>query len=220
MRAPRHGILLGWLGLLLWPVAVVAAPCPAEPGTGYKTEVVVEVPPAGLRHDLGRDELGEIAFHGTGDRVLGLTTSSIEILFNTEVRSRTDDDGTCFWVPWVKVTLRYSALDIYIANEYAATSCPYQAILAHERRHTEIARKHLQGYVQPIRSALASLAIPRPSGPIRVASAEDGEARMKDILARLLAPIRDELTAGMRRAQARVDTRQAYRRVNKQCRDW
>ncbi len=200
--------------------AAAADPCPAEPGAGYRIEATVEMPPPRLRHDLSRAELGELAFHGPSDRVLGLTASSVEILVSTEAFSRTDGDGACVWLERIVATLRYDALDIFVAKEYPPTSCPYQAILAHERRHAKIARRHLQSFVQPVRSAFTALTIPRPESPLRAASAAAGEARIKDLLAGLLAPLRKRLAASMDRAQARVDTREEYRRVQSQCRNW
>ena len=212
--------LPGCLGLLFCAGAAAAGPCPAEPGAGYRIEAAVEIPPPRLRHDLGRAELGELAFHGPSERVLGLTASSVEILVSTEAYSRTLGGGACVWLERIVATLRYDALDIFVAREYPPTSCPYQAILAHERRHAEITRRHLQAFVQPVRSALSALAIPRPESPLRAASAAAGEARIRDLLAGLLAPLRKELAASMNQAQARVDSREEYRRVRSQCRNW
>ena len=113
-----------------------------------------------------------------------------------------------------------SSLDVYIASEYSPTSCPYKAVLAHEKKHAEIARRHLDFYVQPIRSVLSSLAIPRPDRPLDVETADAGEAKLKDTLQRLMAPIFEDMRTRVDEAQARVDTPQEYRRVRRQCKNW
>ncbi|MEE8536351.1 MAG: hypothetical protein V3S45_09885, partial [Kiloniellales bacterium] len=75
-------------------------------------------------------------------------------------------------------------------------------------------------FVQPVRSAFSALTIPRPESPLLAASVAAGQAHIKDLLAGLLAPLREELAASMEQAQARVDTQEEYRRVQSQCRDW
>lgn len=205
---------------LLGPAAAVAGPCEPQAGPEYRVDVTIEVPPVGIHRDLSRAELGEMAYHGPTDRILGLTASRLEPRASAHFRSQPLGDGYCIWVEAVHVVLRYSALDIYIASEYEPTSCPYQAILAHEKRHEKVARHDLKGYVQVIRSALSSLSIPKARSPLYVESEEAGKAKTRRILKTLLAPIHEKMSATMDQAQARVDSVEEYRKVRTQCRHW
>ena len=205
---------LGWVG----PAA--GAVCPPATGT-YRVDVVLEMPPVKIHHDLSRAQLGLLAFHGPTDRILGVTASSLRAGTSTRYAHRPlEGEGVCFWVDHIDVLLRYEALDIYIASEYTRGSCQYQAILTHEKRHAKVARIYLDDYVQRIRSALASLAIPKPRDPRRVQSVAEAEAKTQATVSKLLEPIIARLREDMAAAQKKIDSRAEYRRVEKQCPKW
>ena len=205
---------------LLWPGPAGAQACPPQEGGRLQMAVEIEVPPVRIRRDQSRAQLGEMSFHEPTDRVLGMMASRIEPNISWRVKARSAENGVCFWIEEIKVVLRYSALDVYVASEYSPTSCPYKAILAHEEKHAEIARRHLDAFVQPIRSALSSYAIPKPDSPLAIESAAAGEAKIRNTLERLITPIFENLRTQVEEAQNRVDTPEEYRRVRRQCRDW
>ena len=151
-----------WAWALLWPNPAGAATCPPQEGSDFQVRVRIEIPPARIRRDRSRAQLGEMKYHKPTERILGMMVSRIETDISSRFRARPAGSGLCFWIEDIEVVLRYSALDVFIASEYSPTSCPYKAVLAHEERHAEIARRHLHSYVQPIRSALSSHAIPKP----------------------------------------------------------
>ncbi len=161
-----------------------------------------------------------MAHHGPREQVLGVTASRLEAETVTYFGGRTADGGVCLWVERIHLELRYSALDIYVASEYAPTSCPYKAILRHERKHEEVARRHLKGYIEQIRSALSSLTIPKARGPMFAASLEAGQAKVRSVLERLLEPVAEKIRRTMSEAQAKVDSRGEYQRVRRQCNSW
>ena len=218
-RALTVGVLpvltgLGWSG----PAA--GAVCPPATGS-YRVDVVIDLPPVEIHHDLSRAQLGLLAFHGPSDRILGVTASSLRAGTSTRYGHRPlEGEGVCFWVDGIEVLLRYEALDIYVASEYPQGSCQYEAILSHEKKHADVARTYLDDYVQTIRSVLTSLSIPKPRGPRLVASAAEAEEEIQATIARLLGPVIARLRADMQAAQSKIDTPTEYRRVERQCSSW
>lgn len=205
---------------VLWPGLARAGPCQAQPDADYRVDVAIEIPPVGVHRHLSRNELGNMTPHGPSEQVLGMTASRLEAETSTYFGAHAADGGVCLWVDRIHLALRYSALDIYVASEYASTSCPYKAILRHERRHEEVARRHLNGYIEQIRSALSSLAIPKARSPMFAASLEAGQTKVQAVLERLLEPIAEKIRGTMKEAQAKVDSRGEYQRVRRQCNNW
>ena len=208
------------LALLGWPGPAPGAVCP--PGTGtYKVEVRTELPPVRTHHDLSRRQLGLLAFHGPTNRILGVTASNLRAATATRYGYRPlEGEGTCFWVDRVEVTLRYEALDIYVASEYPAGSCQYQAILSHESKHAAAAQAVLDDYVQDIRSALTSLSIPKPPSPLLVGAVSEARQKTQATIEKLLQPVIERLRKTMQETQSRIDSPAEYRRVESQCRSW
>jgi hypothetical protein len=182
--------------------------------------VRIEIPEVGVNHDLNLAELGDLSFHSPQEQVVGLMSSDLEIRTQAEYVTAPVGDRFCFWVDGISVVLRYQALDVYVAREYAPGSCPYNAILDHEQEHVAVARGQLDVYGPRFRSALASLLIPKPRSPILVDSPEDAKKKTQGLFEKLLAPISEELKTVMAEAQADLDTPQEYWRVRRRCPNW
>ncbi|MGH6932510.1 MAG: hypothetical protein ACREEE_08760 [Dongiaceae bacterium] len=209
--------------LLAFPAAPAAAqnsPCAGVPEGEYQIAVVKDVPAPRLNHELRRSEIGELTFHGPHNSVLGLATSQLEVEYDAAFRYMPAGDGFCFWTDRVTVTLRYHAFDVYVAAEYAAGSCPYNAILAHELRHVDVAHKHLDYYTPNIKGALTSLNIPTARTPTLVASPDLAQAETLDRIGELLRPPVEVMQQAMIAAQEVVDSPKSYRQVRDQCADW
>ena len=220
-RAVRSVYLIALSAFCLVPLSAVAQErCAGSPGGDYSMEVRLEVPPAQVDRTRSRAELTKLASKGRGAQHLGLMTAELEIQTTAEYASRRVGERRCFWVDKMDVVLSYTSLDIYVAKEYRKTSCAYRAILAHEREHVAIAQSYLKRYAPRIRTALTSLLIPDPGSPLLVDSAEAAEREIEALFAELLQPIYQEMHASIDKAQAKLDTPQAYRRVHRRCRDW
>jgi len=218
-RAGAAGLLLSLAGVG-WAGPAAGAVCVPESGT-YRVDVQIELPPVTIRHDLSRAQLGALTFHGASDRVLGVTASNLIASASTHYLHRPlQGEGACLWVDRIDVTLRYEALDIYIASDYAPGSCQYQAILGHENRHAAVARANIDDYVQAIRSVLTSLTIPKARAPKLVQSVTAGQAQVQKSVETLLEPVVARLRKTMAAAQERIDSPEEYRRVQKQCPKW
>lgn len=205
---------------------IVAASAPAaavvcQPqGDGIRVDVAVKVAPASLHHDLDRARLGELSFHGPRDGVLGLATARLRVTVDASYKSRQVADAHCIWISALDAKLHYTALDLYIAAEYAPASCPYKAILAHERKHVEIARRHLEGTVRELRSALAALSVPKASAPVLVERPAEARAEMEAMVSALLEPVLARARRTLAEAQNEADSAEEYRRILRQCSTW
>jgi hypothetical protein len=219
LRALAAGFVMALLALGS-AVPAAAAVCHSESST-YRVDVAIDLPPVRVHHDRSRAELGQLALHGPTNRVLGVTASRLRAGTSTYYGNRPlEGEGVCFWAEQIEVTLRYEALDIYIASDYSRGSCQYNAILSHEKRHAEVARGYLDDYVQTIRSALTSLAIPKPRSPLLVENVTGAQQKTQATIEKLLQPILARLRRDMEAAQGRIDTPAEYRRVEKQCPRW
>ena len=220
-RFPALAAGLVWALLAVGPVGpAAAAVCYPESGA-YRVDVVIDLPPVAVHHHRSRAELGQLAFHGPTNRVLGVTASALRAGTATYFGNRPlEGEGVCLWVEWIEVTLQYEALDIYIASEYSRGSCQYNAILSHEKRHAEVARHYLDDYVQTIRGALASLAIPKPRSPLLVDNVTGAQQKTQATIEKLLQPILARLRRDMEAAQDKIDSAAEYRRVETQCARW
>ena len=220
-RAVRWAYVVVLSAFCLAPLAAKAQErCAGAPGGDYSMEVRLEVPPARVDRTRNRAELTKLATQGRGGQHLGLMTAQLEIQNTAEYASRRVGERYCFWVDKMAVVLSYTSLDIYVANEYRKTSCAYRAILAHEKEHVAIAQAYLKRYEPLVRKALTSLLIPDPGSPVLVDSAAAAEQEIEALFKELLHPIYQEMHASIGKAQAKLDTPQAYRRVHRRCRDW
>lgn len=196
------------------------SPCADVPADEYRITVVKDVPAPRLNHELRRSDLGDVTFHDPRAGALGLMTSQLEIEYGAAFRYIPAGGAFCFWADGVTVTLRFHAFDVYVAAEYPAGGCPYNAILAHELQHVDIAHKHLDYYTPNIEGALTSLTIPKAKTPVLVTSVEQAHVETLEEIQRLLKPAIDTMQRAMLTAQQAIDSPNSYERVRRQCSNW
>ena len=119
-----------------------------------------------------------------------------------------------------ELTIRQPSPDIYVAREYRRSSCAYQAVLAHERRHMTISREQINRYLPRLRWVLTSLRIPTAERPIYVTSAEAAKTEVRALMRALTEPLFQEMSAALREEQAKLDSPASYRRLRKKCKRW
>ena len=178
------------------------------------------MPEPRIHHDLGIAELGRNAPHNPGERVLGLADTGLQFGWGARFEWQAWDDGFCFWVRRTELTIRHPSPDIYVAREYRRGSCPYRAILAHERQHMNISREQINRYLPRLRWVLTSLQIPTGVRPDFVDSAEAAKRDIRALMKDLAEPLFQEMIAALRAAQAELDSVASYRRLRKACNSW
>ena len=200
--------------------AQATADCPGDPGIDHDIELKIDIPEPRLHHDLGIAELNRKALRGPGHRVLGLAVTGLVFGWAVHFEWQPRGVGYCFWVRSTELAIRQPSPDIYVAREYRRSSCAYQAVLAHERRHMTVSREQINRYLPRLRWVLTSLRIPTGSRPIFVASAEAAKAEVRTLMKELAEPLFREMGQALRAAQAKLDSPASYRRMRKKCKRW
>ena len=212
--------LLAALLLMISTEVLAASDCPGDPGIGYDIELKIDIPEPRLRHDLGIAELNREAPHRPGQRVLGLAATGLEFGWAVRFEWQPWGAGYCFWVRRTEMAIRHPSPDIYVAREYRRGSCPYRAILAHERQHMSTSRKQIDRFLPRLRWVLTSLRIPTGARPIFVTSAEAAKSEVRALMKELAEPLFREIGQALRKAQAKLDSPASYRRLRKKCKSW
>ncbi len=200
--------------------AQATAECPSDPDIDHEIELAIDLPKPRLNHDLGIAELGRKAPHRPGKRVLGLADTGLEFGWGVRFEWQAWGDGFCFWVRRTVLTIRHPSPDIYVAREYRRGSCPYRAILGHERQHMNVSREQINRYLPRLRWVLTSLQIPTGGRPVFVDSAEAAKREIRALMKGLAEPLFREMTAALRAAQAKLDSAASYRSLRKSCNRW
>ncbi len=224
MMRPR-GVGLAALSLMaatevLAASAQATADCPGDSAIGYDIELKIDIPEPRLHHNLGIAELDLRAPHGPGKRVLGLADTGLEFGWAVRFEWQAQGAGYCFWVRRTELAVRQPSPDIYVAREYRRGSCPYRAILAHERQHMTISREQINRYLPRLRWVLTSLRIPTGRRPIFVTSAGAAKTEVRALMKELAEPLFQEIGQALRAAQAKLDSPASYRRLRKACKNW
>ncbi len=208
------------LSLMVVGEALAAPHCPADPGIAYDIALEIDIPEPQLHHDLGIAQLNRMAPHGPGKRVLGLADTGLAFGWSVGFQWQARGEGFCFWVRHTELTIRNPSPDIYVAREYRRNSCPYRAILSHERQHMKISRAQIDRYLPRLRWVLTSLRIPTGGRPIFVTSAEAAKSEVQALMKELVEPLFEEMTEALRAAQAKLDSAASYRRLRQACKNW
>jgi TPR repeat protein len=186
----------------------------------YHVNVEIEFPEPRIDHTHSIAELGRISGLGHNVRALGLMKPELVIETRPRAQGLPSGDKFCFWITGFDVSLRYRSVDVFVAKEYPVGSCPYKAILAHEREHVSVSRKNLEEFAPRVRRTLKSMRIPTGQAPAMVVSAKQARKEVKAISDELLQPIYKDMMKSLVAAQKVVDTPQAYARVQRKCKNW
>ncbi|NQV22411.1 MAG: sel1 repeat family protein [Rhodospirillales bacterium] len=194
--------------------------CAKVDGRRFSIDVTVDIPPAPIDHSLSISQLTRAGPHGGGMQTIGLAVPEIEAKSSGSYGFMDKGDHKCFWVEHVQAQVVYQSMKIFIASEYKKGSCPYAKILRHEREHVAISRRNLARFEPRLRSALASLSIPKAGQPLQIKADDDPSAQMTRLFNRLVSPVLEDMMADLDAAQAKIDTPESYAKVRRQCRNW
>jgi hypothetical protein len=146
--------------------------------------------------------------------VLGLTKTESRIAVKVDGPMLQDAaSGYECVAPQVAVTLSYAPAVIYVGSEFAAGSCAYDEILAHELRHLKTYHEHLPKAEAVVREALAKRFEARPMYSPRGTSTP---ALSNEINTGWLPYIKGEM-AKVEVLQTAIDSPQEYARLGKAC---
>lgn len=206
------------------------ARCIAAMAQAPTPEAILYINHADVRYDFtqGREDLYAIVRrHGSPDaaarmsgrRVHGLTHSSLGYYLKAGFALQGLPDGTwCLWPRNVMADLGYSDTVVYVARDYSAGSCAFEAVLSHEEEHVAINATVVDDHALRLRTALNHLArdgfplVGTDPDRLREQAQEQLDAGFRDALMPLLAD--------RTRRNADLDTEHSYRALNAQCDRW
>jgi len=154
--------------------------------------------------------------------VVGLTRPSKPYpplaLFRPASRRATLRQGVCFWVNSLEV--KFTPVEILLANKYPPESCEYQVIREHEMLHYQDLQVLFRRYQALVITALRKAGIPTMERPAFVSSVMEGTNQTKTRLQAALLPIYASMEEALRTdADARDGPEQRVLSWNK-CPSW
>jgi hypothetical protein len=152
----------------------------------------------------------------------GLTIGSHELKTDFQIAGtqRTGQKSVRVWLDSLDVIFQYSALDVYVANDYAKGSCESTQILLHEMEHVKVHQRLYAKYSAELRKVLTTMKLPTRQAPVAYASLSvaqrDLSARLKAATQGVYARFKKDLSD----ENNRLDTTANYRSIQKRCKDW
>lgn len=210
------GLILAMVAL---PLAAAAAECPPPPAAAVNPTVRLEVSEPKLIHHHDVDLLGLPKINHSFETVapgwvmLGLTRRNDE--FSLAVRFLTA--GRCLWVEEVSARLGGDATDVYVASNYPAGTCEYNAVLTHENTHVAINAAVLKAFAPRIGAGLRAAV--HALFPVVSAGSEDGK-KVTAMLSAAVNPIYQEMIGELRRRNQALDSPYNYQRTQQLCHNW
>jgi hypothetical protein len=153
--------------------------------------------------------------HRSAKRVLGLTRGKATVKFDVQMSSLIDHSGR--WEctsPKIVVSFGYSPMTVYVAREFPAGGCAYNAIYQHELRHVKTYQAHLSSIERDITEALNQRFV--TGSPSRGSVGQARSMLEKEIHERWMPYIKREIER-VESAQALIDTPDEYARVGERC---
>ncbi len=211
------------LGAAVRPAA--AAPACAAAAGAVQVSVRAEPGRISVRNGRGGTDLQRLqqkygsARGAPGWHLLGLTVAEFRLDMRTNVTVRPfRGDWYCARAAMVEVTVGYPDFVVYVDRKYRPDTCEHRAVVDHEYAHIAIYRGILERFAPWVRDRLADAV--RRLGPVVVASRAQAADLVQDRLSEKITPILDKLHEATEAANARIDTRDIYRAITDQCRNW
>jgi hypothetical protein len=181
-------------------VASRLARCGAESEMANASIVIEELPEPKYVHSLSRSEISLLEHESGGDLrdAVGLTLVRAGTVETRMGEAQSQNGASCAVVESVRI-LPMKEVTVYLAREYAAGSCNFEAIRRHEDEHVAIARRLVTEYRPRLVGAVTGL-------------------RLHDVPSAIQGVI-DELQRAMRSANRLLDQRDTHRSL-KRCASW
>ncbi|MCC6072890.1 hypothetical protein ACFSQU_14090 [Massilia sp. GCM10020059] len=141
--------------------------------------------------------------NSAGDFMIGMTAleTHTSVLFDGPTLADKATGRECV-SPRISVELLVPRMSVYVAREFAPTSCSYRAILEHEMRHVHLYREQFPQVEARVRAGLAARFGDRPL----YATHGAGRAALQAEVDQWLRPFIRKQIAGLEVAQAALDT--------------
>jgi hypothetical protein len=205
--------------VLLSPLSARAATPGACPASKSEVTLLLRLPEAIVDNSLPQPRLQELSGKAYHDgRTMGLYRMELQYGIEAAVMAQESAAGLCQWIERVTVRVILSPRQIYVVRERKPGTCPYDAVLAHERKHKaiddEVFRENAPRLKRVLEAAIAGMPVEHPVPPAEEAASKT----------RLVAPLRqvfqsaiDDVMAERNARQARLDNPGEYKHVGGAC---
>ena len=157
-----------------------------------------------------------------GGRTVGLYYAEMNAKLQTQFRSLSTSRvaPACVYITAVDLNIVMPARRIYVASELWEGTCPYTAVLGHERKHQAaddlVMSKHTPRLQQAIQDAVLEV------GPLEVAASgrDAAHARLQKAVKSAFDKAWAAFQAERSELQRQVDAGLEYARVTASCPDW
>jgi hypothetical protein len=209
------------LAALLLAAALPEAPAHAALACPSSTPAIAVTVTAGAPHidnTLTQPALQQLAgkMHH-GGRALGLYRAQLEVQWRTSTAWRSSGAEACHWIDRVAIEITMLDRVIYIVRARLPGTCPYESLLAHERKHQAVDDAVIAEYRPLLERAAERAAAAVPAAPVPVDQGEAAEARLTAAVETALQSAVKAMQETRAARQAAVDTPAEYRRIRAAC---
>ncbi len=190
--------------------------------------VTARIDPGQVVYDHSRDRAGIQALRRQNGRVgaspgqipVGLTSANLAFRMETRVAvTRQSRKRYCADLAKLDASLGFDWIRVHVTRDYARGSCPYKAIVDHERRHVAVFQGTLKRYAETFRRTLRREA--DRLAPVALSAPGDRAAQiLQDRLHNRLKPLLRRIEQSLEDANAALDSPKSYARDHARCRDW
>lgn len=208
------------LVLLAAALPALAPPALAAPRCAAPSPPVwanVSLPQPVIDNSRWRAQIQQRAPRSHGGNTVGLYVGTLKSALRIGFSTATQGGEACVAVSVVTINLGVDDRRIYLAREWAPGSCPYHAILDHERRHQAADDKAVSAAVRAMRAAIGKTVA--SIGPLEVPQSQAAVARerLSDAVNAAFRSKQVHLLVDQQRLQRAVDAGFEYARLTASC---
>jgi hypothetical protein len=210
------------LGAVAWGLTRFCDPSGAFadcPPSSADVSVSLQLAEPILDNSLWQPQLQELAGkEHHGGRTLGLYRMELQTGFRASIRSRQAGGWVCLWIEKVAITLAANPRQIYVVRERSPGTCPYNAVLAHERKHQSVDDELFNQSVPWLRHRIEKAILDLPRGqPTTASEVAATQAKLNKAMSEAVTSAVADMMAERKLRQSRVDDPREYQRVGAAC---
>lgn len=153
-----------------------------------------------------------------GGRTQGLYRGDIRTRWQTRITERRSAGLVCRSIDEVVIDITVAPRTIYVARERRPGTCPYESVLAHERKHQAADDAVIAEFAPRLKRRVARAVAALPTrAPVPPGQSAAVERRLTAAVERAVNDELRALEAARHARQAAIDTPGEYRRVGAAC---
>jgi hypothetical protein len=230
-------LILGFFGWLFYDSRTSAEAIQADkvkrdllgssnPDSAAPIQYLYNFPEPVYHHDRNAADIETLARQSGSEehyRVEGLTQAEfgIQTLYQFNSSRKLFGGTYTMWVENLRVDFSYTAVNVYVSNEYADGSCEFNATRDHENEHLTVHRRVYEKYQKAVQEAFAAAKdLPLADHPIQASSLAEGKDKIAAMLSAVTDPVFQDFRQELSDEQGKLDTKESYDRLKGQCSHW